>query len=625
MKFILSLVAVLSFAISTALPAADFVLVSENSPPAPIIVYKGAPPRTRDAAVTLAVYIEKISGVRPQIIDGEPQPLPQRAVWVGCQPALKALFPMTDFEFKFPEETLIAANEQHLVIAGRDRWDPAHMQAKGRLAMKTGLQQEYGTANAVYSFLQDQLGVRWLWPDEEDVPKRTSLTFAPFEHRYHPQIRARSGMLAKLSLGDSKEDAAKLWSRHQRVQLDSLESFGGHGFTEWWDKYHESHPDYFALWPDGTRSPHPNPSNTKLCESNPGVWRQWLAEVDEQLQADPTRRVFNASENDGYDYGHCSCEQCRAKDAAEAEKFSFHWKGTTEELPALSDRQVIFANTLPRLLRASHPGEDFHVQLHAYGYSRPAPLHVVPDENVIISCVANFHLRGDGVQDDRTKAMSEYDGWSKVAQHLFWRPNLGSPVGGMWAMPDVSFKQTTEDFHFVAERHCEGLFFDLLWMHWATQGPYYYLLAHLAWDPRADGLAIMDDYYERAFGPAAAELKAYWMLLEQTRMEFVKELPNKMRYYDIPKKYTPELLAKARSLLDAAAAKTASADEKFRRRVAFMRCGFDYTNLVVETRAAMQKFEASKGKDAAARDLALAHWDLAAKMKESFPAFAINW
>ena len=181
-----------------AVMAGEFVLVNKGVAPAPIIVFKDAPPRTRAAAVTLAEYIEKTCGAKPVVIDGELATLPERAIWIGVQPVVKKLFPKLDFEFKHPEEILIAATEKHLVIAGRDRWDPAHMVAKGRLAMKTDMQQEYGTANAVYTFLQDKLDVRWLWPGEEDVVRRERIAITPFEYRYHPQIRARSGMFTKL-------------------------------------------------------------------------------------------------------------------------------------------------------------------------------------------------------------------------------------------------------------------------------------------------------------------------------------------------------------------------------------------------------------------------------------------
>jgi hypothetical protein len=182
--------------------------------------------------VTLASYIEKISGQKPVIIDGEPKQMPARAIWIGVQPVVKTLFPKTDFDFKHPEETLIAANERHLVIAGRDRWDPAHMTAEGRLSKKTGVQQEYGTVNAVYTFLRDQLGVRWLWPGEEDVIKQVRIAIAPMEQRYHPQIRARAGLFTKLELGDHKEGLDMEWARVQRLQLDSMELEGGHGFGD---------------------------------------------------------------------------------------------------------------------------------------------------------------------------------------------------------------------------------------------------------------------------------------------------------------------------------------------------------------------------------------------------------
>ena len=623
---LVALTAGLLLAPLATLRAADFVVIdkSQGIAPPPIVIFGDAPPRTRDAAVTLAEYIGKISGQRPVVLDGEPKPLPERAIWVGVQPVVKTLLPKIDFEFQHPEETLIAASEKHLVIAGRDRWDPAHMETKGRLAMKTGMQQEYGTANAVYTFIQDKLGVRWLWPGEEDVVLQERIAIEPCEVRYHPQIRARGGMLQKLSLGDSKEDAGELWARFQRVQLDSLELLGGHGFGHWWDKYGKEHPEYFAASPDGSRRPiASNPRNTKLCASNPAVWRQWLAEVEEQLRANPVQRVFNVSPNDGYTTGHCVCENCRAWDHPDGEKVVWSFGGGVKyEGVSLSDRDVRFANTLARMLKERFPHRELYVQLHAYGLARNAPIGIAPEDNVIISSVANFHMRSP---KDRKVPMQQHAAWAKKAKLLMWRPNLGSQAGLSWGLPDVAMTQAGEDFRFVADHHCIGLFFDLFWLHWSTQGPHYYALAHLAWNPYTDVAAVMDDYYRRGFGPAAADVKAYWELLERTRMEFVAEEPSRQRAYDIPKKYTPELLAQAQSHLDAAAQKLTGADEKYRRRLSFVRCGLDYTKLVVDTRAWMQKFESSNGKDADAKAKVLANWQRVETAKTQFPEFAINW
>jgi len=607
-----------------ALQAADLVLVAKDTTPAPIIVFKNAPARTRDAAVTLAEYIEKISGQKPAILDGEPQPLPERAIWIGVQPAVKTLFPKTDFDFKNAEETLIVANEKHLVIAGRDRWDPAHTEAKGRLAMKTGIQQEYGTANAVYSFIQEQLGVRWLWPGEEDVIKRERLTIAPMERRYHPQIRARGGMIVRTSLGDNKEDGPELWARFQRIQLDSMDMSGGHGFSDWWEKYGATHPDYFAAAPDGSRTAvKERASNTKLCASNPKVWQQWLEDVSLKIRSDPLLSVINVSPNDGYTSGHCTCANCLAWDHPDGEKMEWVFSGKVKfQGVSQTNRDVRFANTLARLLKERFPDRDLFVLLNAYGLARNPPIGIAPDDNVIISSVANFHMRSP---KERELPMQQHAGWAATAKHLMWRPNLGSPAGLSWGMPDVAMTQAGEDFRFIAEHHAVGLYFDLFWLHWANQGPHYYALAHLAWNPQADVAAVMDDYYERGFGPAAEDVKAYWQLLERTRMEFVAKEPSRFRAYDLPKKYTLELFAQAQAHLDAAAKKLAGADEKYRRRLNFIQYGLDYAKLLVDTRAGVQKLEASKGQDAAAKAQVQANWDRAEQMKQNAPAHAINW
>ncbi len=314
--------------------AADLVLVGKDTVPTPIIAFKDAPPRTRDAAVTLADYIEKISGQKPAVMDGEPQSVPDRAIWVGYQPALKTLFPKADFDFKHAEETLILANEKHLVIVGRDRWDPARLDVMGGDGPIKGKQQEYGTVNAIHTFLQDQLGVRWLWPGElgEDLEKRERIAIAaPFEQRHHPQIRSPGGVFNFSSLGNKGYGRAHEWTLRQRLQLDSMEMSGGHGFGDWWERYHEKHPEIFALQPDGTRSAFPNPRRVKLCMSNPKMWELWLGNVAERLAKDPNLTVFNASPNDGWASGHCVCANCTAWDDPDGEPRVFIWHNKSEK------------------------------------------------------------------------------------------------------------------------------------------------------------------------------------------------------------------------------------------------------------------------------------------------------
>ena len=599
--------------------AGRLVLVEKGVSRAPVVVFKGAPPMTRRAADELAQYIEKTSGAKPKVIEGEPKPIPKRAIWVGYQPALKKLFPKTDFAFKRPEEILIAANANHLVIAGRDRWEPERLVVKGRNSTINGKQGEYGTANAVYTFLEDYLGVRWLWPGEEDVVKKTTIAFAPFEYRYHPQIRQRHTLFRLSALGDGRGMSHE-WTRFQRLQLDSLYAGSGHAFGHWWDKYHKKHPDYFALQPDGTRSGFPTPGKVKICQANPAVWEQWLANVAERLKTHPDEICFSASPNDSWNRGHCICKKCRAWDHPDGAPVMLSWEGLGQEYVSLSDRQVTFANTLGRLLKKRFPGRKLQVGMHAYGgaYTR-APLKAVPDDNVVISVVACFFLRKNtggrrrGVSADvHRKYLSD---WAKLTRNLIWRPNTGSPAGWQAGLPDIAMKQTMTDFRLVANNGCIGLFFDTVWEHWATQAPQYYVMAQLTWDPWQDGQAMLEDYYRRGFGPAYEEVKAYWTLLAATRAELLKK---DLTRADMPKVYTKNVMAKAGRFLDRAAAKTRE-HPKYRRRVAVVRTGFEYTRLLMEARVLLARFDESKQRDIQAFERALAVWEDVEKLWRDNP------
>lgn len=605
--------------------AADFVLVAPGHAPAPIIVSKGAPPRTRDAAMTLANCIEKISGARPAVMDGEPQPLPERAVWVGFQPAMKSLFPKLDFVCKHPEEILIAANEKHLVIAGRDRWDPAHPNAETKEGIIKDVQQEYGTVNAVYTFLQERLGVRWLWPDElgEDIPKRDRIALAPFEYRHHSQIRSRGGVFVFSRLGNKGYGRAHEWTLRQRLQLDSSETAGGHAFTDWWERYHEKHPDIFALQPDGTRSGWPAPRAVKLCMSNPKVWELWLEDVAAQLAKNPNCTVFNASSNDGWMSGHCVCKNCSAWDHPDGEPRLFNWKGQNAERPALSDRDVTFANTLSRLLEQKYPGKGYRVEMLSYGHSRPTPIKARPAANVIMSIVANFFGRTGLVDRGSTRGdtyRQQFDAWAKLVPSMIWRPNTGSPAGWQQGLPDLSTQQTIRDIKDVAAAHCEGIFIDSVWEHWATQGPQYYVMAQLIWNPAADAKAILDDYYRRGFGPAAGPVREYFDSLEQARMTFTAGKAEG-GVFTFPQLYTDALLHESGARLDRAAA-AVPGDSVHAKRVAFVQAGLHYTKLQLENIRLMDRYWQKKDDAIAAR--VRKNWEAIERHCADHP-YAINW
>ncbi|MCA1809975.1 MAG: DUF4838 domain-containing protein, partial [Lentisphaerae bacterium] len=466
----------------------------------------------------------------------------------------------------------------------------------------------------------DYLDVRWLWPGEYgiDVIERDTIAIEPFAYRYHPQIRGRDGILRNSS-NKRAYGMAPDWVRYQRMSLGSLQFGGGHAFTDWWERFHETNPEYFALQPDGTRGggakPYPSARTVKMCKSNPALWEQWLEDVAAQIESDPSRTVFNASPNDSWGSGWCICENCRAWDHPDGEPRRFGWQGLSQDYVALSDRQVTFSNVLARKLRERYPDKNYYVLMMAYGHSRPAPVAAVPDDNVLVLSVANFMFdRRDMVDRGSTlgtRHRDQFDAWGAVAPNLGWRPNTGSPHGWTTGGPVLYFEQTMEDFRFIADNNCVGIFIDTVWEHWSTQGPLFYLMAQLAWNPYADGKAILQDYYQRGFGPAAEAIEAYWTFLDQNMGTQGEDA-----FYE-----------QAYDLLDRAEQVVAAAPEIYRERIAYVRMGIDFLRYVREARAAMDRFRESNGQDTAAEDEARRIWiekihPLATDAKHPH---AINW
>src|SRR4029079_2784949 len=96
-----------------------------------------------------------------------------------------------------------------------------------------------GTRYAVTTFLEDKLGVRYLWPGElgKVVPRRETIVVEDCQHRFTPplaQRRIRSMayhdriQLGLARLGFTKDDYEKLRAEAQRTESDSLDWFGWH-------------------------------------------------------------------------------------------------------------------------------------------------------------------------------------------------------------------------------------------------------------------------------------------------------------------------------------------------------------------------------------------------------------
>jgi len=345
-----------------------------------------------------------------------------------------------------------------------------------------------------------------------------------------------------------------------------------------------------------------------------------LKDVEDQLAKNPNQRVFCAAANDGGYEGYCICEKCRAWDSAAGKLVPHSWRGLGQEYVAMSDRQVRFANTLGRLLKERYPDKDYYVSILAYGNSSPAPAEAIPHDNVIVGGVFGFHFQPSPSVHRRLKLDNRemFKAWARVTKNFAWRPNLPGSGGWKRGYPRAAPRDVVEDLRMAAGSNVIGLFFDSIWGHWANQGPYYYMLAQMAWNPNADGDAILGDYYRRAFGPAADTMTAYWELIEAAGKEIVFDQKTENEVWD------DDFYRRAYALLDQATAETQTAPPVYTKRVDFVRAGIHYLRLLKETEPLIERMRESGGKDAQAEAAARANWGKVKKIHSDYPS-AVNW
>ncbi|MCA1809127.1 MAG: hypothetical protein LC725_06725 [Lentisphaerae bacterium] len=162
-----------------------------------------------------------------------------------------------------------------------------------------------------------------------------------------------------------------------------------------------------------------------------------------------------------------------------------------------------------------------------------------------------------------------------------------------------------------------GINLDNVWGYWSTQGPLYYLMAQLAWNPRQDGTAVLDDYFRRGFGPAAADVKAYWELLEQARRQMDERKAAWREAFDVA------LFARAQALLQQGRTQLGEDHQRHAARLDFVMAGLDFLRLQTENRELIARLRETRNEDADALVQARTNWERIEQIARQYP-LALN-
>ena len=443
--------------------SATILLARGNRALMPVVVSAAASGSTKAAAAELAVYLQRITGARFEVKTGD-----------GASGIV--LGTVRDF----PVPALAKALEIRNGFDGREayaiRTTPTRLLLLGATEM--------AVPHAAFRFLEE-LGCRWFFPSKtwEVVPTIPTLRFGR-DITDRPSILARRiwygwgtsfGGEVNPATGLSPEAEYQSWRRHNR-QAQSFHVNAGHAWENILAAHKpefDAHPEYRALV-GGKRE------GAQFCVSNTGLRKLVVDHAMDFLENNPGADMVSVDPADTP--AHCECAECA-------------------KLGSVSDRVFGLANEVARAVRKAYPGKM--VGLYTYSAHADAPsFDLEPDVHVQFVPASFGKMTAAerlAAWPRRCKNMGFYDYYS------VWLFDYDHIPGG--AAANVTAVRDGIRDH--ARRNATSMDAESS-NNWGPNGRGYYVANKLMWNPDADLSAILDDFYAKAFGPAAPAMKRYY-------------------------------------------------------------------------------------------------------------------
>ena len=395
-------------------------------------------------------------------------------------------------------------------IAGRD----------GRSNPLKNLQRcERATLHGVYAFLEDHAGCRFYFPGElgEVVPKLDYIEMPEIDRRTVPDFAVREWYSGKRAFwfGKAANDADGAWMENLdwlRLRMGTKKIPLCHGTRKfhYLERFAKSHPEYFSLRSNGTRTTDPTEVHPgHLCWTSPIV-----DEIFEDVKAaftgkkpsdrgiplenwgsniDLEDKIADIMPQDGQP--ECACENCQRLYRAGKDPVWIATKSIAERLTAA--------------------GVKCTVTQMCYGRSRMVPEYDLPS-NILVQVA----VRGQwsvGHPDLIVKERKQMADWAEKLGHKVWlwtypgkHPSVGPDFDGI---PQLSMHAWGQYFKDVADLAI-GCFSESESDRFSFNYLNYYVYSRVCWDVKTDIDAVLDEHYRLMFGAGAGDMKELYSTLE---------------------------------------------------------------------------------------------------------------
>lgn len=413
---------------------------------------------------------------------------------------------------------------------------------------------------AVYEFLGQKLGVRFLWPGDcgTVVPALSKIEIGRDAINYRPALLKRDFRQSKAP------EAVQEWTdkHYLSTQRTPKKLYWNHAFKDWYEKYSDSKPELFAVSPEGRTEPiSKDPTRAKLCISSPTVIEAIKAEYIRKGR--PDYFCISPTDSAGFDTSDASM----AMDSAPYSKADV-WAGKVD----LTDRHVKYFNNVLAELRKENPRVGLSIL--AYGAYRNVPKTVrLTPGAFYIYIVPTWYAEDYPI----------WKGWGKQAAAMYLRPNWPHNGG---SSPFYPLHKIGAFIEFAYANNMQGVDMDSLSTgYFGMRGPFYYLIVRKMAHPEIPTDTILDEFTS-SFGAARDEIKAYVQYWEDYSEELAmpasaggarggdpnglylttlarEKLPDNPlvgSWYMMPYLYTDEVIQPAMDILNNALAKATGAD-----------------------------------------------------------------
>lgn len=426
-----------------------------------------------------------------------------------------------------------------------------------------GLSPE-GTLFAAYELLE-QLGVRWCMPGElgRVIPEKRTVRLAEQETVQVPSFASR--LLQTI--------ADRQWSRRMRL---GGQNAGAHNLPLRVNR--EERPELY--YEEGGRLTHQH------RVSHPEVQRLTIEATLDFFRRNPDAPYMNMGPEDGPGFG---------SDPWDADDMDpLHGK------VSVTDRYIKFFNLVLDTVQKEFPGKGIAFYCYSQHMRPPVREKLNPAILPVLAPIdlCRFHSIDNPLCPERAYMKQIIDGWQALGCAMFYRGyffNLADQ-----GLPFSMIRQISAEIPYFKQAGLIGCRVECMPM-WGYHAPSLYLAARLFWNAEADSRAIMDDYFEKFYGPARAAMQKHFNTLEDAFEQADYHTGN---VFDMPHILNQAVMRDLdRSLRDAE--RRAGRQSPYAERVALVRLSYDYGAANLEMMAALNafRFEAAKAAHDRAVDL----------------------